>query len=274
MKIRIFAVLACAICLFSCAKEPSVIAMFSVDNSNVQINEEVMVTNLSVAENTIIGLCKWEWNDEVVYDFEATGISFSEPGEYLITLTVYAEEGVAPPDSYTVEVSVFDSNKAPVAKFSAPEDIVQGTPVTFTDQSEDETGYIVDWDWKFGTAATSVDQNPTVTFNTWGEIKVTLTVTDNYGASASTSQIINVKQSDASLNNKAPIANFAWPQSIIQYMPVVLTDTSSDSDGEIVSWYWEVDGQTSQEQNPSFAFPSVGEVQVTLTVTDNLGASR
>ena len=274
MKIRIFALLASVTTLLSCAGEkPSVKADFTVDKMSAQIKEEIMVTNLSVAEFTIIGLCKWEWSDNVSYEYEPTGVYFSEPGDYPITLTVYAEEGVAPSDSYTIVVSVFDSNKAPVAKFTAPENIVQGTPVTFTDMSVDETGYIVDWDWKFGTDMTSTEQNPTVTFDTWGDIRVLLTVTDNYGASGSISQTITVKQSEASLNNQAPAADFSWPQNIIQYMPVVLTDTSSDTDGTVVKWYWEVGSQISREQNPSFTFPSEGEVEVKLTVTDNLGAS-
>ena len=259
--------------LFSCEGEkPSVKALFSVGQKSVQINEEITVTNLSIAEFTIIGLSKWEWGDQVSYEHEPAGIYFSEAGEYPITLTVYADEGVAPSDSYTVLVSVFDSNKAPVAKFTVPENIVQDTPVTFTDISEDETGYVVDWEWKFGAEMTSVEQNPTITFDTWGEIRVILTVTDNYGASGSVSQTVTVKPSDASMNNKAPSANFTWPQNIVQYMPVVLTDTSSDTDGEIVKWFWEIGNQTSTEQNPSIAFPTEGEVDVKLTVTDNQGA--
>ena len=273
MKIRIFALLASVVALFSCTGEkPSVKADFSVDKKSVQINEEIMVTNLSVAEFTIIGLSKWEWGNQVSYEHEPTSIYFSEPGDYPITLTVYAEEGVAPSDSYTVVVSVFDSNKAPVAKFAAPENIVQGTPVTFTDMSEDETGDVVDWEWKFGAEMTSGERNPTVTFNVWGDIRVTLTVTDSYGASSSVSQTITIKQSEASLSNNAPVANFTWPQNVVQYMPIVLSDSSSDTDGEIVKWFWEIGNQTSTDQNPSFSFPSEGDVEVKLTVTDNLGA--
>ena len=69
MKIRLFAILAAVITLFSCTGEkPSVKAHFSVDKKSVQLNEEIMVNNLSVAEFTIIGLSKWEWNGKVIYD--------------------------------------------------------------------------------------------------------------------------------------------------------------------------------------------------------------
>lgn len=85
-------------------------AKFTVDKSNVQINDEINVTNLSVAENTIIGLCKWEWDGHVSYEFEPTGVSFAETGEYTINLTVYAEQNSAPSDTYKLNVSVFNSN--------------------------------------------------------------------------------------------------------------------------------------------------------------------
>ncbi|MGB5291110.1 MAG: PKD domain-containing protein, partial [Lysobacterales bacterium] len=52
------------------------------------------------------------------------------------------------------------------------------------------------------------------------------------------------------------------------------TDSSSDSDGSVVSWSWNFgDGGTSTSQNPSHTFAAGGSYNVTLTVTDNLGAT-
>jgi PKD repeat protein len=51
------------------------------------------------------------------------------------------------------------------------------------------------------------------------------------------------------------------------------TDTSSDTDGSIVSWSWDFgDGGTSTEQHPSHNFDEGGTYEVTLTVTDDDGA--
>ena len=272
MKFKISAVLLCLAALVSCKKEtPSVEAMFSVENDRIMINEEIMVMNESVAEFTIIGLSKWEWDGKVSYENDLGNISFSEAGEYPITLTVYAEEGVAPSDSYTMVISVFDTNKAPVAEFVVPENIVQGTPVTFTDASTDDTGYITSWEWKFGSQTTSAEQNPTVTFNTYGEINIMLTVTDNYGESASVSRAVSVKQSQASMGNREPSADFQVPDDVIQYLPVKFTDSSSDEDGNVVSWLWEADGMSSDAKDAVFAFSEAGDVEVKLTVTDDQG---
>nr|WP_240903724.1 collagenase [Chengkuizengella sediminis] len=51
-------------------------------------------------------------------------------------------------------------------------------------------------------------------------------------------------------------------------------DRSSDSDGTISSYEWNFDdGSTSTRQNPTHSFSSAGNYNVTLTVTDNEGAT-
>ncbi len=53
-----------------------------------------------------------------------------------------------------------------------------------------------------------------------------------------------------------------------------LTDQSTDSDGAIVAWNWSFDdGGTSTEQNPSYTFAAPGTYTVSLTVTDDNGAT-
>lgn len=52
------------------------------------------------------------------------------------------------------------------------------------------------------------------------------------------------------------------------------TDTSTDSDGTVVSWAWNFgNGSTSTAQNPSHTYAAAGTYTVTLTVTDNGGAT-
>ena len=52
------------------------------------------------------------------------------------------------------------------------------------------------------------------------------------------------------------------------------TDSSSDSDGSIVSWNWAFgDGSTSTTQNPSHSYVAEGSYSVSLLVTDNDGGN-
>ncbi|MBR5700387.1 MAG: PKD domain-containing protein [Bacteroidales bacterium] len=187
---------ASALFAVACTPAPSVKADFTTDKDVYEIRDEVIIRNLSSAKGTTIGLCKWEWEGNVSYKNDPGVIVFEEVGEYPIKLTVYAEEGVAPADTCVRIVKVFNNNEPPVAAFDAPASAVQDTPVQFTDRSTDKTGRIVSWLWDIG-GVTSTEQNPTVTFISWGsDIEVSLTVTDNYGASSSATKTISVTQSD------------------------------------------------------------------------------
>jgi serine protease len=71
-------------------------------------------------------------------------------------------------------------------------------------------------------------------------------------------------------SNVAPDANFSFTTS---GLGASFTDTSSDSDGSIVSRSWNFgDGGTSSATNPSHTYASAGTYNVSLTVTDDDGA--
>ena len=56
---------------------------------------------------------------------------------------------------------------------------------------------------------------------------------------------------------------------------IVFEDSSEDQDGTVVSWEWDFgDGTTSEEKKPVHSFAEAGEYNVTLTVTDDLGAKN
>jgi serine protease len=72
--------------------------------------------------------------------------------------------------------------------------------------------------------------------------------------------------------NTPPAANFT---SSVSGLTVQFTDTSTDSDGSIASRSWNFgDGTTSTAANPSKTYSAAGTYNVTLTVTDDDGASN
>ena len=139
--------------------------------------------------------------------------------------------------------------------------------IQFTDSSTDPDGYIASWSWSFGDGNSSTEQNPTHQYVDNGAYNVTLSINDNYGASASTSQQINVL-------NVAPTAGFVYsPDNPTDLQEVNFTDTSSDLDGNIVNWTWDFgDGNLSYLQNPLYRYADNGTYTITLTVTDDDGA--
>ncbi len=168
------------------------------------------------------------------------------------------------------------SNSAPTAKFSISCTLLA---CTFTDASTDSDGSIASRSWSFGESGsgsnTSADQNPAHTYAAAGAYHVTLTVTDNDGASSSAADSL-VTVSDVAVNND-PTANFTFSCAGLD---CTFTDASSDPDAGdgIASWSWNFDDGTAvvTTQNPTHTYSSVTTPttkHVTLTVTDNNGGT-
>ena len=128
--------------------------------------------------------------------------------------------------------------------------------------------------WKENEQLIAYGENPTVTLDV-GIHNITLTVTDNDGDSNSDAVVINVTTS-----NQIPIADAGGNQNVSDVdgngsEQVVLDGSgSNDSDGMIQSYIWSKDGQQiASGANPTVTL-DVGTYNITLTVTDNDGASN
>ena len=83
-------------------------------------------------------------------------------------------------------------NTPPTAAFTHT---VTGLQADFTDTSTDPDGTIGEWSWDFGDGVgTSTAQNPTYTYGSAGTFDVTLTVTDDGGASSQTTNPVTVSE--------------------------------------------------------------------------------
>ncbi|MGZ4735392.1 MAG: PKD domain-containing protein [Acidimicrobiia bacterium] len=152
-------------------------------------------------------------------------------------------------------------NVPPVASFTSS---ISNHTVTFTSTSTDSDGTIAGAQWNFGDGTTGAGTPNQHTYIQAGTYTVTLTVTDNSGATASTTQSVTV-------TNVPPAASFS---SSVQDLTAALTSTSNDVDGTIVSSAWNFgDTTTGTGTSASHTYAHAGTYTVTLTVTDNDGAS-
>lgn len=105
-----------------------------------------------------------------------------------------------------ISVVAATANQAPNADFAVSCD---GLDCSFTDQSTDADGVIDVRSWDFGDGATSSARNPSHSYAAAGTYSVTLTVVDDYGASASRSRTVTVAESPAAFLVNAAITD-AW----------------------------------------------------------------
>ena len=124
-------------------------------------------------------------NEEVVVEQSAL-----QTGRWYVMVRAYSDySGVDLVGSYQTTVPA--ENVAPTSSFSYQ---AQGLSVTLTDLSTDSDGLVSSWAWDFGDGNSSSAQNPTHTYAADGSYTVTLTVTDDDGATHTSSQVVTVEQ--------------------------------------------------------------------------------
>lgn len=124
---------------------------------------------------------------------EVCNISPVQAGRYYVMLNAYAAfSGVTLTGSYTTG----GGNTPPVAGFSFT---ANGLTASFTDSSTDSDGTIASRSWDFGDGSSSTATNPSRTYAAAGTYTVSLTVTDNQGATNSTSRSVTVSSTTPTL---------------------------------------------------------------------------
>ena len=165
-------------------------------------------------------------------------------------------------------------NQSPTASFTAnPTSGVAPLEVSFNaSNSSDSDGSIINYVWNFKDGNTGNGETVNHTFSSIGSYNVELTVTDNEGATDSTTKTITVTETP----NQSPTASFtANPTSGVAPLEVSFNaSNSSDSDGSIISYTWNFgDGSNGSGVTTSHIYENAGDYTVQLTVSDNDSAS-
>ena len=202
----------------------------------------------------------WDFGDGSTSTDQNPMHSYAAAGTYTVTLSVTDDFGAA--NSVNQDVTVTPPNTDPVAGFTFTTTDLEAV---FTDTSTDD-GSITDWNWDFGDGNNSTDQNPVHTYAAAGTYTVSLIVTDDVGATGTVNQDVTV-----TAPNGDPVAGFTF---ITTDLTATFTDTSTD-DGTITSWSWDFgDSNASTDQNPAHTYSAAGTYTVSLTVTDDVGATN
>ncbi len=131
--------------------------------------------------------------------------------------------------------------------------------------SSDPDGRVVRYRWNFGGRAGSTSATPSHVYGRVGRYRVTLTVTDDAGVSATVSRVITIADRP--------------PSAVLQVLtrhpragPAVRFSgrRSRDPDGRVIAYRWSFgDRGSSRSSAPTHTFRRPGSYRVSLTVIDN-----
>lgn len=225
------------------------------------------------------------FSESVVGSLSSTTVQMSAEGSFTASVTVTGANGASIGASfdYTVLPPVSGGNHPPVAVLGA---VPQSGSVPLTVQfsaagSSDSDGSIVLYEWDLdgdgsyelsGTASTQ-----SRIYTVAGSYQARLRVTDNGGLSAVSTITIIVSATGTNISPTAVIN--ATPLSGAAPLDVQFSAAgSSDSDGSIVSYEWDYNGDgvynanTGTVQTANHTYTVAGTYSARLRVTDNGGA--
>jgi len=150
-------------------------------------------SNSSDSDGSIVSYT-WDFKDGYTGNGVTVNHTFSSIGSYNVLLTVTDGKGATDTTTKNITITETLSNQSPIASFTAtPTSGVAPLAVSFNaSSSSDSDGSITSYAWDFKDGYTGNGVTVNHTFNSTGSYNVELTVTDNEGASDSTTKTITV----------------------------------------------------------------------------------
>ncbi len=220
----------------------------------------------------------WDFGDGTTSGKAKAKKRYDQPGTYVVVLTVTDNGGLTGQAIHEVVIEQPEPtpapNQPPVAFIAAPLQAQVGMLLTFdASASTDVDGSIIRYAWNFGDGSAWNGMTIIKVYTQTGVYNVTLTVTDNAGATGQAIQSITIEPPPP--DNVPPTAVISGdgiaggaPQQPLPFSG----STSSDSDGTIVQYVWDFgDGTFAEGAEVVKAYERPGTYTVVLTVVDDGG---
>src|SRR5215207_3678888 len=226
------------------------------------------------------------WNfgdDSEESDEESVVHTFTEAGNYTVTLTVTDSEDQTATDTLEVAVEESSTDGEPPATESLAAEITSNAtsgnaPATFTFDANASGGtgpYTVNWN--FGDDSEESEEESVVhTFTEAGNYTVTLTVTDSEDQTATDTLEVAVEESSTDGEPPATesLAAEITSNTTSGNAPATISFAANASGGTgpyTVNWNFGDDSEESEEESVVHTFTEAGNYTVTLTATDSTG---
>ena len=220
-------------------------------NENRCINTDVIFTAIGTATSWT-----WDFDDGSPTEMgQMVTHQYATAGTFDVQLAV--SDGTC--ENFTSqEIIIYD---LPIASYTLPPGtLCSFDPIQFTNTSTGETGPVVQWDWDFNGEGSSTEKDPAFTFLTGGDKLITMVATIP-GCADTTQANINIKV--------GPLVDFEWQNTCFNEVTEFINNTTGTG---ITGYEWDFgNGVTSTLENPTILYSAVGDYDVSLTVTNNLG---
>ena len=239
-------------------KQNKNITVYALPSVNFDAEDEciynpVTFANLSTGQSETLNY-QWSFGDDGTSTEKNPVYQFSMPGSYDVKLI--AVSGSMCSDSVTKTVNIFPE---PEPDFEV-ENVCDGNPSYFFNQSNITAGTINSYRWNFGDETASEQENPVHQFLNPGTYQVSLTVNSAKGCIATINKPVTV--------DYLPLANFTI-NNVCQGNPVNPSNLSSIEEGNL-TYHWNFgDGSTATIPEPNHTYALPGTYPVTLKVSSD-----
>ncbi len=200
-------------------------------------------------------------NSSEELDGLTTTHTFSEPGEYFVTLNLETNTDT---DCNTVSLTKsIKVNASPTIVWNLPENVSAGEDLKLDAFSSiDPDGFIKQFKWYIDDGFVSNNASEIVKAITPGRHKVTLEIRDNSDAS---NRLVTMDK--YFFANSAPRPTIQGPEIVYQNQEVTLrSGLSQDRDGDLLSTTWKLDGEVLPF--PQFTISEARTYRVSLIQND------
>jgi len=237
----------------------------SFSSTDICLGDVAQFKNTSTLKGSGYMLTNWEFDDPdpaVTDDNSDIKDGFWKYTTYgndvYVKMTV--SNGVYPKFTY-VDVDTIVVTPKPLVDFKVL-NACEGSPITVKNNTTLPVSSKITYAWDFAGEYTTTDVDPSYTFATPGQRKISVTATAN-GCFASLTK--NAYQFEM------PTAGFT-SEGECNFVNVDFKNSSTIENGANMGYAWDFAGEgISREQNPAFAFGTPGTKTVTLTATSEFG---
>ncbi len=199
----------------------------------------------------------WDFGDGNTSTLQNPVHMYTSPGTYNVILRV--TDGFGCSDSIFRQILVY---AIPNAAFSF-QTACPGNNIPFSNQSSIQGWGGMSYQWDFGNGGSSFQHSPWYAFQQSGSYNVSLIANGPGGCADTATQLVNI--------HPVPQASFSLPPPCGLSGQITNTSTIANP-GVITGYQWNLgNGQTSNQQNPSFNYNTPGTYTLSLTVTSSHG---